>query len=344
MRPDPDVIAPSFKRRISGVTSTLVRLVPTQARDIAIAACGPALPPEVPRIPLHRLPFLPRRPRVWHARRNVEMLGGLVLRALGQDLRLLFTSASQRRHTAYTRWLIGRMDRIVATSDRSAAFLTRPATVIRHGIDTDAFRPPPDRAALRRELGLPEGLLVGCYGRIRPSKGTDLFLDAMLDLLPDRPGAHAVVMGGTAPKFARFAADLRARAAASPVADRIHFRPEARPWEMAGWFGALDLYVAPQRHEGFGLTPLEAMACGAAVVATDAGAFDELVVPERTGLIVPRGDAPALKAALSRALDDAPARVAWGAAGPAHVAESFRLEDEAAALNAIYREMLAAAR
>ena len=69
-----DVIAPNFKRRLSGVTSTIVRLVPIQAQDIAIAAVGPALPDHVPQIRLRYLITLPRRgphcARVWHARRN----------------------------------------------------------------------------------------------------------------------------------------------------------------------------------------------------------------------------------------------------------------------------------
>ena len=58
---DIEVIAPNFKRRLSGVTATVVRLVPLQARDISIVATGPVLPDHVPQIPLSRLLTLPRR-------------------------------------------------------------------------------------------------------------------------------------------------------------------------------------------------------------------------------------------------------------------------------------------
>ena len=147
-----EVIAPNFKKRHSGVTSTVLRLVPLQARDIPIVASGPELPPEVPNLPPARLPSLPKRPdgvaRVWHARRNVEMIAGLALKHLGRKkLKLLFTSAAQRRHTGFTRWLIRQMDAVIATSAKSAAYLERPATVIHHGINCVQFSPVEDRPA-----------------------------------------------------------------------------------------------------------------------------------------------------------------------------------------------------
>ena len=72
--------------------------------------------------------------------------------------------------------------------------------------------------------------------------------------------------------------------------DRILFLPEVPVEEMPRWYQALDLLVAPQRWEGFGLTPLEAMACGVPVIATTVGAFDELVVEGETGRLIPPGD------------------------------------------------------
>ena len=136
-----EVIAPNLKRRLSGVTATIARLVPLQARMIGIVATGPGLPAEVPHLPLSRVVRMPRdRPRVWHARRNTEMALGLFLRGvLRRRLVLLFTSASQRRHTGYTKWLISRMDGLIATSGRTAAYLERAPVVILHGIDTAGF-------------------------------------------------------------------------------------------------------------------------------------------------------------------------------------------------------------
>ena len=341
-----DVIAPSFKHRWSGVSSTVIRLVPIQAREIAIAACGPRLPEDVPQIRLSQLLTLPRSgphgARVFHARRNIEMLAGLALKhVLRKRLKLMFTSAAQREHSRWSRILIRRMDRIVATSVRSGSYLKVPHSVQHHGIDTSSFAPPEDRAALRSRLGLdPDAVILGCFGRQRPQKGTDLFVDAMIALLPSRPGHQAIIMGGVTPQFEGFQRKQKAKVAAAGLQDRILFLPEDQSFSIAPWFQAIDLYIAPQRHEGFGLTPIESMACGTPVVATTAGAFEELVVHEGTGLIVPVNDPQALQDAIARALDNPEERRAWAAAGPAHVAAHFRIEDEAAALNAIYRELL----
>ena len=122
---DPVIVAPNLKRRLSGVTATVVRLIPVQARMIDIRATGPGLPADVPHIPLWRAATLPRdRWRVWHARRNTEMALGLILRrVLRRKYRLLFTSAAQRRHTGFTRWLIRQQDALIATSPQAAGYL-----------------------------------------------------------------------------------------------------------------------------------------------------------------------------------------------------------------------------
>ncbi len=346
--PDParlDVLVPNFKHRLSGVTATIVRLVPVQAREMALAAVAPDLPPEVPQIRPAQLLTMsregPHGPRIWHARRNTEMLAGILLKhILRKRLKLIFTSASQRQHTGYTKWLIGRMDHLIATSQKSADFLGRPADVILHGIDTAQFSPPADRAALRTHLGLPDALLIGCYGRIRAQKGTGDFVSAMIPVLRRNPAAHALIMGRATGKHADYLTNLRAQVAATNLADRFLFLPEVPVHQMADWYRVLDLFVAPQRWEGFGLTPLEAMACGVPVVATTVGAFPELLT-DATGTLTPPEDVPALTSAIAALLDD-PARLRAAAeVARAHAQTAFPIEREAAALLSIYRRLLA---
>jgi mannosyltransferase len=355
-----EVVATNFKRRLSGVTTTIERVVPAQARSVGIATLGPGLARDLPRIRFRDLPRLWRRPagrpfRIWHARRNTEMLPGILLRdLLRMPLRLVFTSASQRHHTAWTRWLISRMDGVISTSAKTAAYLRRESTVVRHGIDTSRFTPcggPERLRALRRELGLPSGRLVGCFGRIRAQKGTDAFVDAMLEVLPTRPDAIAVVLGRATQAHLGFLASLRSKATAAGLADRILFPGEVSPAETARWYRALDLFVAPQRWEGFGVTPLEAMASGVPVVATRVGAFEELLVQrdaapdaEETGILVPPGDGPAIAAAVAAFLDDPPRLAAAGLAARRHAAQHFSIESEAAAINAVYESLWAAAK
>ncbi|WP_373945726.1 glycosyltransferase family 4 protein [Paracoccus marcusii] len=340
---DPLIVAPNLKRRLSGVTATVVRLIPVQARMIDIRATGPGLPADVPHIPLMRAATLPRdRWRVWHARRNTEMALGLILRRLlRRRYRLLFTSAAQRRHTGFTRWLIRQQDALIATSPQAASYLERPATVILHGVDTDVFHPAPDRAALRARLGLdPDAVLIGCFGRIRAQKGVDLLVQAGLDLLPSRPRAQIVFTGRITPDNRAFADDLQARIKAAGLDGRIRFLGEL-PWDQViAHYQALDLFAAPARWEGFGLTPLEAAACAVPTVAARVGAYEALIRDGQTGSLVPKDDAPALTAALARWLDDDAGRAAAGQAARAHVSANHAIEGEARAIVDVYRSLL----
>ena len=340
-----EVIAPNFKKRLSGVTSTIIQLVPLQARTVGIATLGRGLPAYLPRLRWRQLPALWRRPasgrvRIWHARRNVEMLGGLVLWLLGAPLRLVFTSASQRKHKAWTKFLIRRMDAVIATSARTASYLEVPNTVIMHGIDVERFAPARDRAAAISALGLDAGQqYVGCFGRVRHQKGTDLFVDAMIALLPSRPQWSAIVAGRATAEHRTFEQALKEKVEAAGLAGRILFVGEHK--NIADWYRALALFVAPQRWEGFGLTPLEAMASGVPVVATDAGAFPELVADGMTGKLIARDDLPAMIAVTGALMDDAQARTAAGRAAFDHARAIFPLEKEAGNINAVYERLWA---
>lgn len=340
---DPLIVAPNLKRRLSGVTATVVRLIPVQARMIDIRATGPGLPADVPHIPLMRAATLPRdRWRVWHARRNTEMALGLILRRLlRRRYRLLFTSAAQRRHTGFTRWLIRQQDALIATSPQAAGYLERPATVILHGVDTDVFHPAPDRAALRARLGMdPDAVLIGCFGRIRAQKGVDLLVQAGLELLPSRPRVQIIFTGRITPDNRTFADDLQARIKAAGLDGRIRFLGEL-PWDQViAHYQALDLFAAPARWEGFGLTPLEAAACAVPTVAARVGAYEALIRDGQTGSLVPKDDAPALTAALARWLDDDAGRAAAGQAARAHVTANHAIEGEARAIVDVYRSLL----
>ncbi|WP_299625509.1 glycosyltransferase family 4 protein [uncultured Tateyamaria sp.] len=344
---DIDVIAPNFKRRLSGVTSTVIRLVPLQARSIAITACAPDMPEHVPNVGWIKLLTMSRKgpsgARVWHARRNVEMIAGLALKwLLGKQLKLLFTSASQRHHSGLTKALIARMDAVISTSAKTAGYLERTSTVIHHGIDTETFAPHPDKTALRAELGLPQGALIGCFGRIRAQKGTDVFVEAMIALLPRHPTVTGIVMGRAVDKDQGFLDDLKKRVSAAGLGDRILFLPEVPVWETPRFYQALDLYIAPQRWEGFGLTPLEAMACGAPSIATRVGAFEELIVDGKTGTLIDAGDVTQMAEAADAILSNPEMLAQWSDNARKHMVQNFQLQQEADAITAIYLQLRSA--
>ncbi len=341
---DVEIIAPNFKKRLSGVTSTIVQLIPVQrALGEKIAALGPGLPASLPHIRFRDLPKLWRAPRgrplrIWHARRNIEMLPAILMRdILRMPLKIVFTSASQRRHTGWTKWLITKMDAVVATSGKTANYLEVPNTVVLHGIDTTRFSPADDKAMAKQLLGLDATKkIVGCFGRVRRQKGTDLFVDSMIRLLPIRPDWIAIVAGRATAQHAEFEKELKARVAYAGLADRILFVGEHI--NINDWYRTLDLFIAPQRWEGFGLTPLEAMATAVPVVATDVGAFPELLVTggDETGVIVPRDDLDAIVHASSLFMDDESRRQQASARAREHVMHAFSIEGEAQKLSAVY--------
>lgn len=342
---DVAAIAPLLGLRYSGINSTLERVVPRQAASLRIAALGPTVSDTTPRLRLADVWKLWRRPpglpfRVWHARRNDDMLAGIILRdVLRMPLKLVFTSAAQRSHTAWTRFLIGRMDAIIATSPESASYLTRPCVVIPHGMDTQAFQPSTDRAALRIRLGLPNKLLIGCFGRIRPDKGTDLFIDAFCEIARSHPDACAVVTGLAKSGYSGFVDTIRAKVEREGLSDRVFWLGEVEAQTVPELYRCMDIYVAPQRWEGFGVTPLEAMASGVPVVATTVGAFRAQIVEGETGFLLAPGDVPAMVERIERLVDDPQMRRRMGDAGRDRVVGNFGIDTEAEAINRVYASL-----
>jgi mannosyltransferase len=263
------------------------------------------------------------------------MVAGLLLKwVFRAPVHLLFTSAAQRSHQPFTRWLIGRMDAVIATSARSGSYLGVPYEVVMHGIDLDLFHPPGAGEDAFAASGLPGRFAVGCFGRIRPQKGTDLFVDAMIQLLPQFPDWTAVIAGRVTVENRGFAQKLQDKIDKAGLTDRIIFLGEVPDVRL--WFRRLSLYVAPSRNEGFGLTPLEAMASETPVVASDAGAYAEMVVSGETGAVAPAGDGAALTAAIEPYLADPSLAEVQGRQALAHVRRRFPLSREAEGIARVY--------
>ena len=126
----------------------MLQTLPHQMKAIPLVVWGGAfIEQDVPVVRLGELLRITREAtkdgcvRVYHARRNIEMLWGLILKKLfRRKLKLVFTSTAQRKHSRYTRFLYHRMDAIITTSDRAGSFLDRPANyVIPHGIDIETY-------------------------------------------------------------------------------------------------------------------------------------------------------------------------------------------------------------
>src|SRR6202795_4213798 len=339
---DLQLIVPNLHRRYSGVTATNRMVAPKLAKMFRAAWLGPDAPDGIARMGVADLLKLWRRrsPLIWHARRNNEMIVGVLLRSLGWPLKRVFTSAAQRHHTWITRWLMRRMDAIIATSGISASFLKVPATVIPHGVDTDTYAPPKDRAAAFAQTGLPGRYAIGCFGRVRAQKGSDVFVDAMCRLLPRYPDFTAVLVGAITPEHLVFANDLKKRIEAAGLQSRIVITGELTIEEVQRWYQRLTIYAFTSRNEGFGLTLIEAMSAGAALVASRAGAAELVVEDGVTGVLTPPGDVDALVAALEPLMRDLVAAAAMGERGRARVLEKFSLDAEAERIAEVCRTLV----
>jgi mannosyltransferase len=344
---DIEVVATNFNWRQSGGTTVVVQLVPEQAKTLKIAALGFDLPPAVPRIRWRSVVGLLRKPRgrpvrIWHCRRNNEMIVGLFLRdVLKAPLRVIFNSAGQRRHQPFTRWMLRRVDAVIATSERSGSYLEVPYTVIPHGTDMSAFRPPSSAEDRFTASGLPGKYAIGCSGRIRHQKGTDLFVEAMIRLLPRYPDWTAIITGRTTSDNQAFERGLRQKLGDAGLTDRVVFLGDVE--DIALWYRRMSLFVAPSRNEGFGLTPLEAMASQTAIVTSDAGSYPSMVRPEVNGAMVAAGDLDALTRAIEPYLKDPLLAEAHGRNALEFVTRNFSLAAEAGAIRTVYERLWAEA-
>jgi mannosyltransferase len=337
------IVVPNLHWRYSGVTATNRMVAPRVARRFRAAWLGSDPPDGIPRLTLGDLLRLRTHaqratPRIWHARRNNEMLVGLALRGLGWPFKLLFTSAGQRHHTWITRFLIARMDAVIATSEVSASYLRRAATIVHHGVDTDLYCPPVDRAAAFAAAGLPGKYAIGCFGRVRAQKGTDLFVEAMCALLPKYPDFTAVIIGPVDDRS--FAGMLEARVKAAGLTDRVRFLGELPIADLPRWYQRILIYAFTSRVEGFGLTLIEAMAAGVALVAARAGAAETVVVDGENGVLVATGDVAALIAGLEPLMREPARAQELGRKARAHAIAECSIDAEVDRIAAVYRRVL----
>ncbi len=259
------------------------------------------------------------RPDVIHA--HFWMSGVAATRAAGRQIPVVLTyhalGAVKRRYQAAAdtspaeRLVIEarlgqQVDRVIAQCRDEAAELARmgvPADrveIIPSGVDIGRFSlqgPSADR--------MPGHTRVLAAGRLVPRKGFDDLIHAVALL----PGTELVVLGGSGAEAddpeARRLLDL---AAQLDVSHRVNFPGAVAPERMPEWYRSADVVACTPWYEPFGLTPLEAMACGVPVVTYAVGGLRESVVDGLTGLHVEPGDVDGLAHALHAICSDAALR------------------------------------
>lgn len=178
--------------------------------------------------------------------------------------------------------------------------------LVPHGVDAGLFgRPKARDAGLARAMGLgPDDEVAGYVGSLRAYEGVDLLIDAMPALVERRPRLSLILIGGGPDE-----AMLRAKAAASPARARIHFTGLVPHGDVPALYGLMDLAVYPRRRSRLTelvppLKPLEAMAEGKLVAASDVGGHRELVCDGETGTLFASDSAEAIADAVAGLLAD----------------------------------------
>ncbi len=262
---------------------------------------------------------------VWLGRR----LGlPVVVTARGTDVNLIPRYAIPRR---LIRQAIDGAAALVAVSGALAealAALGAPAgkvSVLRNGVDTAAFRPPDDRAALRAALGVTRPTVIS-VGHLVERKGHHLVIEALASL----PGCKLIVVG-EGPERPRLT-QLIARLGLDGRVRLLGERPHA---ELPGLYGAADVLVLASSREGWANVLLEAMACGTPVVASNIWGNPEVVRSRDAGLMTERS-AAAIAAAIRALLADPPARAATR-----RYAEGYGWDETTAGQLALFRRVIA---
>lgn len=204
--------------------------------------------------------------------------------------------------------------------------------VIPNGVDTSRFRPNPDRKPLE-ELGI-EGNYILFLGRLSRQKGIFDLLGAVEQGLIEE---NVVLVTGAA-DTAELKADMEKRVSRLPTVKWIDRMLD--PYTIRSLYTHASVFLCPSRYEPFGIINLEAMACGAPVVAASVGGIPEVVSHGKTGLLYEPGDLDAMARTVSRVQSNGKLREKFITNGMADVKERFSWEKVAEKTMGLYRRVL----
>lgn len=334
------LILGNSNKRFSGVTSTMLQVLPYQKELMNTAVLGKHHLPEDTQhlsffnfIKLCRKPLPNGQPRIFHARRNDEMIQALIAKKLFRSkIKIIFTSTAQRHHSTFTRWLMSKMDAIISTCSAANAYLKHPADIIiPHGIDIDTYSPPNNRDT--------ETINIGVFGRIRPSKGIDILIDAAIPILKKHPNTKLHICGETTPKFQPYLQEQKDKITSANITNQVNFIGKVEFQALPKLYQKMHIVCALSRNEGFGLTPLEAMASGAAVLTSEAGAWKDIIENGTHGYSVPTADINATQEKLNLLISNPQQLHEMGIAGRKHIEKHYTNKTEANNLCSFFKKI-----
>jgi glycosyltransferase involved in cell wall biosynthesis len=238
------------------------------------------------------------------------------------------------------------MDSVIVLANAEAEWLREhgvtntPIEVIPNGIETEKFRlrPAAERMMLRDRLGYAEtDFVVLSVAVLRPQKGIDKLIAALAEIRARAPHTRLLVVG-EGPEREK----LEAQTKALDLSGLVRFAGFRD--DIHDLMAAADLFVLPTLDDVQPTVVMEAMACGAPVVASAVGSVPDMITDEADGVLTTPGDVDALAQAISTLITDAPRRERLRKSGRETVEARFSLEKNVAATNALYDRIIAARR
>jgi len=333
-----------------------------RGHDVRLAAPpGSRIFEEAPRcgVPAHALPIGAKRlPGLLAMRRLVRAvpfdvinthsstdswLSALAVRGLAAPPAIVRTRhiSAPIANGAATRWLYTRATAAIVTTGEALRrqlveqnhYPANRVVSVPTGIDTTRFVPG-DRAARRRELGLPEApVIIGIVATLRSWKGHRHLLEALRRL--DRADVLLVIVGAGPQRAA-----LETQVADLGIGDRV--RMVGHHDDVLPWHQALDIFALPSyANEGVPQALVQAMLCGLPCVTTAVGAIPEVTGEGEFAIVVREHDPSALAQGLRALVDDPALRHRLGAAGRAHCAQAFGYTHMLDRMEAVFAEAIA---
>ena len=218
-------------------------------------------------------------------------------------------------------WLMRRVDAVgvistgLAQEVRSRGIPESKIFYIPNGVDTQFFKPAARDPELLQRWGLRDSVVVGFIGSFYRYEGLDDLLQAWANVVPDLPRARLLLVGA-----GEAAASLREDARRLGIDSSVVFAGSVPHAEIARCYSVCDVLTYPRKKMRLTdlvtpLKPLEAMAAGKTVIASDVGGLRELIRDRETGMLFPAGDTEALAQVIKQAVKESDLRAELGQAG-----------------------------
>ncbi|MCX5661283.1 MAG: glycosyltransferase family 4 protein [Planctomycetota bacterium] len=231
------------------------------------------------------------------------------------------------------------VDLLLASSRNTAKFCAD-----RYGLDVGAFRVihsavNTERFAAKPRAAGPGFPRVLFVGNIAGNKGTDAVVKSVLALRSRFPDIRMVAIGRTEEPFL---SNLKERIRAAGAEGCVEIKGHVPYEELPQWYAWCDFFAGPSTFEpGPGNVYLEAMSAGRPVIACDSGGAPEVVLHDKTGLLIPPSDQPALDEAMIRLTEDTTLRARLGGEARAWIESNFTFERYTDKVESLYQELLA---